>query len=349
MIDNFKLENNSESAKDLLLADYKYLSECFWRTEEIGETRVKFFITLVTAVLAALATLTGIENNVVSEDSKFVIGIYTLSALLTLGIITLFRIIKRNRASDSYKRDMDEIRQRFKDYFDETSILSGYKPFGKTSTNLRSSTKSVYRRKIGGLSYTVAAMNSLIFSAMAGLVFFRFSKEIIIIAAGTVIIFALSLYFQFKKIKDSDERSQRELDKSDFTHGGGIVVRFESSEPSYLVITAKNNPKHWIFPKGHIEEDETVEQTAEREVAEETGFESRILDPIGLTCFSFNNESIRIKFYLMEFLFDSGNKENRQMRWCTYEEALNLLTFADTRKLLRLAHSKAQKFSKSNT
>jgi hypothetical protein len=35
----------AEIAKELLLAEYKYLGESFWKNEETGETRVKFFIT----------------------------------------------------------------------------------------------------------------------------------------------------------------------------------------------------------------------------------------------------------------------------------------------------------------
>ena len=75
---------NSESVKDLLLADYKYFGESFWKNEEIGETRVRFFITLVTAVLAALAALAGIKNDVLLANfNLFLVGIYTLSGLLT--------------------------------------------------------------------------------------------------------------------------------------------------------------------------------------------------------------------------------------------------------------------------
>jgi len=60
------------------------------------------------------------------------------------------------------------------------------------------------------------------------------------------------------------------------------------------------------------------EQTAEREVLEETGFQSRILKSIGTTCFTFNKETIRVKFYPMELFSDIGKKENCQMRWCYY-------------------------------
>jgi 8-oxo-dGTP pyrophosphatase MutT (NUDIX family) len=37
---------------------------------------------------------------------------------------------------------------------------------------------------------------------------------------------------------------------------GSIVVRLDRKEPQVLLVTAKRNPKNWIFPKGHIEKGE---------------------------------------------------------------------------------------------
>ena len=42
---------------DLLLAEHSYFADSFWRSEEVGEKRVNFFITLVTAVLTVLIAL----------------------------------------------------------------------------------------------------------------------------------------------------------------------------------------------------------------------------------------------------------------------------------------------------
>jgi hypothetical protein len=53
------LPDKRERSKELLLADHKYICDSFWKNEEPGEKRVQFFITLVTAVLAAVATILG--------------------------------------------------------------------------------------------------------------------------------------------------------------------------------------------------------------------------------------------------------------------------------------------------
>ena len=50
---------------------------------------------------------------------------------------------------------------------------------------------------------------------------------------------------------------------------GALVVRRGKNETEILLI--KHNGGHWAFPKGHVEAGESEEQTALREVQEETG------------------------------------------------------------------------------
>lgn len=49
--------SNAEFTKEFLLSELRYLQETFWKNEAAGETRVNYFITLVTAVLAGLVAL----------------------------------------------------------------------------------------------------------------------------------------------------------------------------------------------------------------------------------------------------------------------------------------------------
>lgn len=60
------------------------------------------------------------------------------------------------------------------------------------------------------------------------------------------------------------------------TSCGAIVCRKVKGEPRFLVIK-NNRSAHWSFPKGHIEPGETWEETAKREVLEETGLHIKIL------------------------------------------------------------------------
>jgi 8-oxo-dGTP pyrophosphatase MutT (NUDIX family) len=125
---------------------------------------------------------------------------------------------------------------------------------------------------------------------------------------------------------------------TNLTHAGGIVYRYRNGTVLYLIVTAKRNPDHWVFPKGHIEPGEDTEMTALREILEETGIIGKIIQPLGASQFRTASEAVRALFYLVEYLEDTGKKENRQQRWCTFDESLNLLTFQEARQLLTLAN-----------
>jgi 8-oxo-dGTP pyrophosphatase MutT (NUDIX family) len=130
---------------------------------------------------------------------------------------------------------------------------------------------------------------------------------------------------------------------TDYTHAGGIVFRKRKGTFLYLIVTAKGNPDDWIIPKGHIEPGETPEQTAVREVSEETGVQGKVIQPVGDSQFQTTSKTVRVLFFLMEYSKETQKKENRKQRWCTYEEGRNLLTFQDTKRLLSLAHDALRK------
>lgn len=116
---------------------------------------------------------------------------------------------------------------------------------------------------------------------------------------------------------------------------GAIVLRYAKSSPDVLLVSAKRNPHHWIFPKGHIEPGETAAEAALREAEEEAGVTGRLLGRAGQTKFSFGPASYFVEYWLAE-TGDSGEPEaGRRLIWCGYEEAIERLTFDNTRALLR--------------
>lgn len=118
---------------------------------------------------------------------------------------------------------------------------------------------------------------------------------------------------------------------------GAIAVRIAERNPEVLVVQARKDPRHWIFPKGHIERDETPEAAATRELLEETGVEGRVLGYAGTLRFDSGGEDVRVDYYLVRALREGPSGEGRRLRWCTRDEARDLLTFQDARRLLENA------------
>lgn len=102
----------------------------------------------------------------------------------------------------------------------------------------------------------------------------------------------------------------------------------------YLVVSARREPGHWVLPKGHIDPGETAEDAAVREVREETGVRAEVVAPAGTITFPFRGETARVTLFLMRCVAEGPAEEARTVRWGTYDEVQELLTFADTRDLL---------------
>jgi len=125
-----------------------------------------------------------------------------------------------------------------------------------------------------------------------------------------------------------------------YTHAGAVVYRpAADGTPEFFVMTASHNLRHWILPRGHIEEGELLEETALREVAEETGLEGRIIADLGFIRYRQGGTPVRIRFFLVEKTGgdEERSPEGRDWRWCRYREAVRLVTFRNYRTRLKRA------------
>ena len=117
--------------------------------------------------------------------------------------------------------------------------------------------------------------------------------------------------------------------------GAIIVSNGSDGAPLTLLVTAKRNPDHWVFPKGHVEPGETLEVAARREAEEEAGVTGHIVDAAGSTEFELGQHTYRVHYFVL-MTDDPGRPERgRQMKWCGYDEAMTRLSFDNTRALLR--------------
>lgn len=115
---------------------------------------------------------------------------------------------------------------------------------------------------------------------------------------------------------------------------GAIAMRATGDAREVLLVRARRNPNHWIFPKGHVELGETAEAAALRELREEAGVEGAIAAHAGTLEFSDGTRRLRVDYYLVESSREAGPREGRAQRWCRPDEALRLLSFLDARDLL---------------
>jgi 8-oxo-dGTP pyrophosphatase MutT (NUDIX family) len=127
------------------------------------------------------------------------------------------------------------------------------------------------------------------------------------------------------------------------TSAGGIVVRFDDGTPS-LVIGARRRDRDvltWTLPKGTPNPGESREQTAVREVREETGLEVRITDVLDSIEYWFVQRGTRIHktvhYFLMEPVggdLSRHDHEFDQVRWIRFDQAAEFLTFETERSLV---------------
>ena len=121
------------------------------------------------------------------------------------------------------------------------------------------------------------------------------------------------------------------------SQAGGVVFRSHRASPRVLLVKARKNPSLWIFPKGHIEGDETPAEAALRETREEAGVNGDIVARIGALEFESGRDIVQVDYYLVQWTGDVHTTEGRDRRWCTVEEATDLLIFAGARALLTRA------------
>lgn len=120
---------------------------------------------------------------------------------------------------------------------------------------------------------------------------------------------------------------------------GAVICREDEDFPRVLLIRHRNGG-HWAFPKGHVEKDETEEETARREIREETGLKVK-LDPGFRKVVTFSPKPQVLKDVVYFGARPAGGELKRQEEevleaaWHTFGEALALITFENDRDVLR--------------
>ena len=126
---------------------------------------------------------------------------------------------------------------------------------------------------------------------------------------------------------------------------GGVVCRVRQGVVE-LVVCQRRNPLVWGLPKGTPESGETLEETAIREVNEETGLQVKLDVPLGSIKYWFmapdkkTRYNKTVHFYLMHTAGgDLGlhDVEFDEVHWLPAESALRLMTYTNEARIVTQA------------
>ncbi|MCD2186445.1 MULTISPECIES: NUDIX hydrolase [Actinomycetospora] len=137
---------------------------------------------------------------------------------------------------------------------------------------------------------------------------------------------------------------RRRMRTVDEFSAGGLVVDAERGCAALIGRLDRRGRLLWSLPKGHIEEGETAEQAAVREVEEETGIIAAVQAPLGSIDYWFVAEDRRVHKTVQHFLLaarggelSDADVEVTEVAWVPLTELGSRLAYADERRLVRLA------------
>ena len=126
---------------------------------------------------------------------------------------------------------------------------------------------------------------------------------------------------------------------------GGVIIDVEDGVARIAVIARRNRAGRveWCLPKGHVDSDETLEQTAVREVAEETGIVGRVLASLGTIDYWFSTSGTRVHKIVHHYLLEATggelsiegdpDAEAIDVAWFPLGEVQTELTFPNERQI----------------
>jgi len=131
---------------------------------------------------------------------------------------------------------------------------------------------------------------------------------------------------------------------------GGVIFRTSIKNQFEVALCFKSREKIWCLPKGLIEQGETAEKAAMREIKEETGLEGEIIKKIGQIEYHFFEKGKHyfkiVHFYLLKYSGGSlyvHDSEVEKVEWSPISKALQILAYANERKILRKAKNMLEK------
>jgi 8-oxo-dGTP pyrophosphatase MutT (NUDIX family) len=130
------------------------------------------------------------------------------------------------------------------------------------------------------------------------------------------------------------------------TSSGGVVFRRNQKTKQLEILLVQDARDRWTLPKGHVEEGETTQETAVREIGEETGIHNvRVLQWLGKTNYRFRRVDSLVLMvthvYLVKALDESeqlkGEDWMNGIEWVPANKAIELVAYDQLSKLMLIA------------
>ena len=120
---------------------------------------------------------------------------------------------------------------------------------------------------------------------------------------------------------------------------GGVVTRTEAGAGLEVLVVHRPRYDDWSLPKGKVEAGERDEDTALREVEEETGYRCALGQELPTVRYQDRRgRPKRVRFWHMTVISDTPwvpNEEVDERRWISPSAAATLLSYDADRRLLR--------------
>jgi len=127
---------------------------------------------------------------------------------------------------------------------------------------------------------------------------------------------------------------------------GGVVVRGDQAIVIVPTRRGASGQAVLALPKGHVDPGETPEQTAVREVREETGVDAELVEKLGEVRYFYQRDGKRIfkrvAFFLFDYVggsLDEHDDEVEEARWMPLEQAVGALSYDGEREMAAKALS----------
>ncbi len=207
------------------------------------------------------------------------------------------------------------------------NIYSGYTTVEKTTT------KKVYVLSDAPVSETFKGI-------VIATAYFNDNEEKLIVAPEHAVYYEPDIRVSFSRLRNAELTSIKCL----YEKSCGGIIFYKNKASTRILLVKNNNGRYWSFPKGHIEIGETEEQTAVREIKEETSLDVEIKDgfrEVSDYC-PFGKIHKRVVFFLAQAFTDNVNVQEEEIaeyiwvdlqqakKLCTYDNDLRIISKAET-------------------